>query len=343
MTNRPAGALAQPLFPVLQGYPARMPVFDGTRPGDDEARLLSVILRDFQAAQFRLFLFHAAAFSSRHPTTLRPIPEQYINPSDRETHIHLLRDHLNQIPPLALALSNPRDFLAQLKPPHRALLSAALQEPRPRLRDAKQTSLFRERDVAHRFSRRFAIELEGDGEEEVGREERTVFHGSDAENWHAILAHGLSMRASRFGASNGRAFGDGVYVSTHFDLAAAFAPFGGHPCDAAGLEGASIVGEFLLRNGNESDVTSASDAPERGWWRVDREEAVLDENGGLPPAYVVVRDEARLTLVALHVVGCARRKGTSSGWRSWLRRVNWLGVILVSYVLWMVWMSWTSQ
>lgn len=125
----------------------------------------------------------------------------------------------------------------------------------------------------------------------------TAFHGSPAGNWLSIIQSGMRFESIDF-SSNGRAYGDGIYLAKSFRTAASFAPFEKIALKQhTNISSLCVVGEFHVKA--SCAATGSQSRNSRNQWSV-----------GTPDEYLVVTNPRNdMRLVALHILATELSSG----------------------------------
>lgn len=275
-------------------------------------------------------LLRAAANSSRASTTVRLIPS---HPSFKDVHaeidVHALRTTMKTLSATITKVDESSPDSRSLAVYEAALFGTRTDASLVVQQDG--SAMFRAQDCVGRETIRLVVSpalgttsatthgsrterRQTEEEEEV----KIGYHGSPVENWYAILHDGLRVMSGMY-VSNGRVFGDGVYLAEDFDTAAAFSPF-----SHVGNDGVCVVGEFEIR-GDSRMVRRHGQG-----------------QGLVPEGYIVVGDASLIQLRALHVLWKRRRANADvADVRWWMRKVkslDWVVVVVGAYVLVLMWM-----
>lgn len=125
----------------------------------------------------------------------------------------------------------------------------------------------------------------------------TAFHGSPAGNWLSIMQSGMRFESIDF-SSNGRAYGDGIYLAKSFRTAASFAPFEKIALKQhTNISSLCVVGEFQV-DASYTDSGAQSRESSNQW------------SVGTPDEYLIVTNPMNdMRLVALHILATELSSG----------------------------------
>jgi hypothetical protein len=247
-----------------------------------DAEIAAAVQIDVAAAEFLLSSTAAAAFSSRFATLLQPVPAPtlFLDASNSEPRIALLRASLEQLPHPLVRLSDV-SVVSALPRTTAALVHAVLCAPgSPRLRSRFGRHPDLPAGVSHlRFS---VVSPSGDAVAFAALAQRhgefTAFHGSPGAAWYSILHRGLRLVADDPAeVETGRAWGQGIYMAERLSIAEGFATPARIGDKWAGDGDVCAVGAFRVLQSNEV-----------------RRHATTDSL--LPQDYVVVPDATLLVL-----------------------------------------------
>lgn len=162
------------------------------------------------------------------------------------------------------------------------------------LHDLETSSLFTSSDATGRQTWRFKV-----WQPDAPQFDNyiTAFHGSPAGNWLSIIQSGMRFESIDF-SSNGRAYGDGIYLAKSFRTAASFAPSKKITLKQhTSISSLCVVGEFHV---DVSCTSTGSHSRENiNHWLV-----------GTPDEYLVVTNPRNdMRLVALHILAAEFSSG----------------------------------
>eukprot|EP00190_Bangiopsis_sp_CCMP1999_P003053 CAMPEP_0198731652 /NCGR_PEP_ID=MMETSP1475-20131203/31215_1 /TAXON_ID= ORGANISM="Unidentified sp., Strain CCMP1999" /NCGR_SAMPLE_ID=MMETSP1475 /ASSEMBLY_ACC=CAM_ASM_001111 /LENGTH=303 /DNA_ID=CAMNT_0044494643 /DNA_START=190 /DNA_END=1101 /DNA_ORIENTATION=- len=129
---------------------------------------------------------------------------------------------------------------------------------------------------------------------------KIAYHGSSHDNWYSIIRNGLKLSADKCEISNGRAYGDGIYLSSDFCVARAFATVGSGWANSE-------------RGGTFSCVAICEYVDHPSISRVKEERSPCGPSPSVPSNYIVVPCDNFIRIKDLVVMrGSGKSCGTSS-------------------------------